>query len=98
MPRAFDMARTWCVAREGCGLQRASCLSKSQMQPSNNNSNKNNDTNNNNKCSVLLRLSGLCGKLSSVADSSKFLSRLSKTVLESHGCKVLLSFIPLYGI
>ena len=63
-------------AREGCGLQRASCLSKSQMQPSNNNNDKNNNNhnNNNNKLSVSLGLSGLCGRLSSVADSSMFSS------------------------
>ena len=65
------------MAREGCGLQRASCLSKSQMQPSNSKNDKNNNNDNNNKnnnLSVSLGLSGLCGKLSSVADSNMFLS------------------------
>ena len=64
------------MPREGCGLQRASCLSKSQMRPSNskNDKNNNNDDNNNNNLSVSLGLSGLCGKLSSVADSNMFLS------------------------
>ena len=46
------------------------------MQPSNskNDKNNNNDDNNNNNLSVSLGLSGLCGKLSSVADSNMFLS------------------------
>ena len=40
----------------------------------------------------------LCSKLSSVADSNMFLSWLSKTGLESHGCKVILTFVLLCEI
>ena len=48
-------------------------LSRNQMQPSNSKNDKNN--NNSNNLSVSLGLSGLCGKLSSVADSNMFLER-----------------------